>query len=180
MLAELIEQHEVPGLAARAFSVRRGYPVTPPAGKRQRLPAARLLDVLDLPGQIFIALRDVDDSIPDLLCGVQVRRCADDQIHSQHIQEEQGEDLTHHRLAVLTRDEHHDRPEAEIPLAIKIAHDLERMDEQPALPRQQLHAHHVMCEVDDSEAQRRVRSQLAERRSEYPRLSVSFTHPSLP
>ena len=89
MLAKLVKQYKIPGLTARTLPVRRGYPVTPPAGESQRLSSARLLDVLDLPSQVLIALRNVYDTIPDLLRGVQIRRCADDQIHPQRIQEEQ-------------------------------------------------------------------------------------------
>lgn len=100
--SQLVEHHEVAGLAARVLVVGGGDLVAAVALEPQLLRALAAEYLLDLGRELLVALGLVDRRLPRLLGLRQVLRRAENERHAQHVDEEQGEDHREVGLAVLS------------------------------------------------------------------------------
>ena len=175
--AQLVQHHQLARLTARVLLVRRRDLVATIPFQSQLLRALAAEDLLYLLGKLVVALGFVDRRFPRLLGLREVLRGAQYQRYAENVQEEQREDHGEIRLAILPSNQNKRHAEAKMPVAVKLAHDLERVYQQPFLPWERRKPEYVRREVSHVIAECGVGRQFTQRWRPYPRLGLAHSHP---
>ena len=175
VLAQLVHEDEVGALAAPRLAGGGLDAVLAVARQLDALGAVGHPHVLDLGGELRVALRHLDGGGPRVLGLLQVLCCSQHERHAEDVEREERQHHADERLAVLSAYLHHDRAVPEPPRGVEAALDLQRVDEEPFLPRVEGEAEDVLGELDHVVADGRVGRQLAERRREDARRLRALT-----